>query len=261
MNTLNLVINLKKDVRKREKMEMHLSDIGIDFKFLDAIYGLDLKEEELSEFSDVETSRRLIGREINVGEIGCYLSHINAAKMLLESDFDFALVLEDDVCISKKILNVAKNGLIQTAFEHGAEICFLGHHSTISRSKEPLAKIKVKYKSDLFKVKHNIEAVHGAYGYILSRAAAKKLVDEYSIAQLPIDHVLGDPEKFNTVFVSPALISIDEELGSLSNLDFFREKHSDDISFSKLLIRKSRSAFLLFIRYMKLYYLHKNKFF
>lgn len=261
MKTLNLVINLKKDVRKREKMEMHLSDIGIDFKFLDAIYGLDLKEEELSKIADVETSRHLIGREINVGEIGCYLSHINAAKMLLESDFDFALVLEDDVCVSKAILNVDTNELIQTAFEHGAEICFLGHHSTISRSKEPLAKIKVKFRTGLFKVKHNIEAVHGTYGYIMSRSAAKRLVDEYSVVKLPIDHILGEPEKFNTVFVSPALISIDEELGSLSNIDPFREKQSEGISLGKLLIRKIRSAFALSIRYVKLYYHHKNDFF
>lgn len=43
------------------------------------------------------TFRLLNGRKATNGEIGCYLSHLKALKMFLETDDEFAIICEDDI--------------------------------------------------------------------------------------------------------------------------------------------------------------------
>lgn len=50
----------------------------------------------------------LLGRWITAGEIACYLSHYQAISQFLDSDADFACILEDDVRLSEEFIETIK---------------------------------------------------------------------------------------------------------------------------------------------------------
>ncbi|MGN7869777.1 glycosyltransferase family 25 protein [Paracoccus sp. 22332] len=58
----------------------------------------------IPEFSE-RGYRLLHGRRTSPAEIGCYLSHVAAARAFLESDADLALILEDDVSFQPDFLD------------------------------------------------------------------------------------------------------------------------------------------------------------
>lgn len=49
-----------------------------------------------------------LGRELLAGEIGCFQSHLNAARAFLESDAKLGLVIEDDVTLFPEFKNTLK---------------------------------------------------------------------------------------------------------------------------------------------------------
>ena len=101
---LTYVVNLKCDVDRRIYMEKLLAPYEyLSVEFVNAIYGKDLTKEELLELFDEGLAYKRYGRSLNRGEIGCTLSHYKCYSKLLKSEFDFALILEDDITILKDL--------------------------------------------------------------------------------------------------------------------------------------------------------------
>lgn len=89
------LINLDRADARLLRMTEKLDAIGIEFERLSAIDGATL-DLPIKEFS-ARSYKFLHGRRPYKPEIGCYLSHVECARRLLESDADFALILEDDL--------------------------------------------------------------------------------------------------------------------------------------------------------------------
>ena len=49
-----------------------------------------------------------MGRKLVGGEVGCYLSHKRCVSEFLASDYDFVIVLEDDLEIVSDLIPVVK---------------------------------------------------------------------------------------------------------------------------------------------------------
>jgi glycosyl transferase family 25 len=100
-----------------------LDRAGIRFVRLPAFDGRALRPEELPLY-DANLALRGFGRRLTGGEVGCFLSHLEAARRFLDSDADYGLVLEDD-------LMVAAGGaaglerLVQTLRQGGARLPWL----------------------------------------------------------------------------------------------------------------------------------------
>jgi glycosyl transferase family 25 len=92
-----LIVNLQTDVARRKHMTELLKRIPLlDFQFIDAVDGRIMPDEERKRSFDVEKSVKIYGRPLNAGEQGCTLSHQKCYKMLIESEWDKVLILEDD---------------------------------------------------------------------------------------------------------------------------------------------------------------------
>lgn len=89
------IVNLKKAVDKRQRMEAQLQKVGVtDYQFIEAVYGADLTAEELSEkVYDYPNCA------LTPGEVGCALSHIQIYQTMVKEGTPYALVLEDDVTL------------------------------------------------------------------------------------------------------------------------------------------------------------------
>lgn len=92
------IINLKTSIDRREYMEKLMAPFTfLDVEFIDAMNGKSMSQEEIDDVFDQKTAFAKYGRELRRGEIGCTLSHKKCAQMLLESENQYALVLEDDL--------------------------------------------------------------------------------------------------------------------------------------------------------------------
>lgn len=88
------VINLKKDVEKRQKIEAQLQALALEYEIIEAVYGKDLQDDELETL--VKDYKNCY---LTKGEIGCVLSHQLIYKKMQEENIHHALILEDDVVI------------------------------------------------------------------------------------------------------------------------------------------------------------------
>ena len=82
---------------------------GLDFNIIEAIDGKELKLPH-DNFSSIKYSL-LHGKKSNLGELGCYLSHLKVLKTFIESEEKYALVCEDDIKIDSEIKEIVDKAL------------------------------------------------------------------------------------------------------------------------------------------------------
>ena len=100
------VINLEKDIERRNSIQSQLDKLNVSFEFVSGIYGKDLTDSELSMSYDNFKSKRTQSRSLTRSEIGCALSHIKTYKEIIDKNIELALILEDDVVIPDNLLQV-----------------------------------------------------------------------------------------------------------------------------------------------------------
>lgn len=119
MKIKTYVINLKDSVDRRETVLAELAKYPyLDVELVEAVDGRKMSAEEKKNCFDIDKFIKRYHRTPRGGEIGCTLSHRVCYRKLLDSDEEFALILEDDVnflypedieTILKDILNAYKN--------------------------------------------------------------------------------------------------------------------------------------------------------
>lgn len=92
---LYLVINLEASVNRREAMRRQAEEFGISVRFVPAVCGATLTAEERACY-DERKLRRYYNYTLSANEIGCALSHRKAMRLFLESEAEYAVILEDD---------------------------------------------------------------------------------------------------------------------------------------------------------------------
>lgn len=93
------VINLEKDIARKESIARQLDNLGLVYEFVPAVYGRALSPEERSKhYSDCKAKWHR-ARSLVPAEIGCALSHLNVYQQMIERGIDCALILEDDVVV------------------------------------------------------------------------------------------------------------------------------------------------------------------
>ncbi len=90
------LINLPRDLERRERMESQLARMGLDWHLFEAVDGK-ARQEELLCRADPAAYARNMGSPLLPGKLGVYASHAGVWQALLASDKKAALVLEDDV--------------------------------------------------------------------------------------------------------------------------------------------------------------------
>lgn len=115
-NTEAFLINLNRSHDRLDRMSQRLEAAEIPFTRVAATDGkawLEAGSSSKSAIYSDNNALKKMGRTLMVGEVGCYLSHLDAAKRFLDTDADWGLVLEDDTQIPKNTGHVLSEILMQ----------------------------------------------------------------------------------------------------------------------------------------------------
>lgn len=170
------VINMDKSKDRLDKINKNFKSLGLSFNRFTAIDGKTLSSEQLDKIS-TKACRNIL---CNRGIIGCAESHKTLWKQLLnDKNTDYYLVLEDDVELSNKSVDIIKK-LEPKISEYSIDYLNL-YCVNIG-----CGIIKTKFKIDDFefgKPRFPLTTT----GYIITKTGAKKLLEQLGKTDYHID--------------------------------------------------------------------------
>ncbi|KAM9719037.1 procollagen galactosyltransferase 2-like [Menidia menidia] len=186
------LVNLKRRSDRRERMLSSLAVLGINATLVEAVDGKALTSSRLQAMGiDMLPGYKdpYSDRVLTRGEIGCFLSHFNIWKQVVQRELQQVLVLEDDVRFEPRFYSrmAAIMSDVQRA-ELEWDLIYVGRK-----------RLQVKEPENWVKGVSNL--VHPGYsywtlGYGLSLTGAKKLLRAKPLNKmLPVDEFL--PVMFN----------------------------------------------------------------
>ena len=206
------VVTIKRNLDRQVRMTKLLNKHNLQFSFIEGVDGEQLDKEKSRQFFDEDKSRARLGYDVTKNEIACSLSHIKALKIFLEDEKqDYALFLEDDISISNfesleaavKLMpkpnewNLLYLGYQQMNIKMPLNIylkCLLAYPvlNALKLKRYDLQKIKRIFGRPYNNYWFRAGSHNNAHAYIISKSAAKKIIDYNTPVFLQADVVLMD---------------------------------------------------------------------
>jgi glycosyl transferase, family 25 len=199
------VINLDRAPQRLARITEQLQRLRLPFTRLAAVDARAITAEQQAAL-DVGTYQKKHGMTPLLGELGCYLSHVAAMRLFLQSTAAFALILEDDVVLHNSLTSVLSGlmanptrwDMVKLSGVHsGTPVRVLdiapGHHLAVMLSR-----------------------CTGSSAYIINRAAAKAYLGGLLPMSLPYDHVFDQGWRFKLKvrLVTPTPCGHDDQIAS-----------------------------------------------
>ncbi len=216
-NIQTFVINLDRAHSRMQAIANQLNALAIPFQRISAIDGHHLTTDQLGCFDPLAFHKKH-GMTVTNGEIGCYLSHLLAIQAFVNSDADFALILEDDVIITDK-LPAALIGV--TAHTDQWDMVKL----SAIHSGTPYRYLEISTGQWLCIM---LSRCTGASAYLINRKAAQNYLAQLLPMSLPYDHAFdrGWDLRIKVRLLSPTPCIHDNQIEStIGFLDPSRKFH------------------------------------
>jgi glycosyl transferase, family 25 len=178
------VINLARDVARREFMQAQLAELQLACTFVPAVLGRELDSAALGALYDAQRNASSYHSPLAAGEIGCYASHLQVWRRVLEMppEQQFALVLEDDMALAEHLPQLLQSILQQTGVTAWHMIKLCGRKTEPVHRRYPLAAGAVP--SELVRY---VKPPSFTGAYLLSRAGAAVLLKTRARFSRPVD--------------------------------------------------------------------------
>ncbi|EJF90546.1 glycosyltransferase family 25 protein [Bartonella tamiae] len=179
MNIPVYIINLDRSQERYKAVSSYAKEAHLDYQRVPAIDGGLVDVMNCPEI-DEKRFRRRHGKILLPGEVGCYLSHLAALRIIAEGEQPFAIIVEDDVAFHENFKEIA----YKLAKIEGWDIIkFANHRHRLFR---PYKKIMESITIGRF--------LHGPIGssaaYMVTCEGAKKLLKKLTPMSLPYDVAL-----------------------------------------------------------------------
>lgn len=175
---LAYVINLDHATDRWSRVEETLVAAGMQYQRVSAVYGkhLTLPHPDFAGWK----YRLYHGKRPNLGQIGCFLSHLEVYRRFLASDAEYAMVCEDDILVAEDI-----RAVLDAAVQHSELWDILrcsGFHDPHPLKVTPLV--------GTYQLAVSMTRLCGTGCYVVNRKAAAALLQKMAPMRLPIDHSL-----------------------------------------------------------------------
>lgn len=178
------VINLARDIQRREYMENHLKELGLYAEFVQAVDGRDLCAADRKAYNRSK-ALRVYGGDMIDAEIGCYLSHYRLLQRIIAENIPYALILEDDVALFPALMPT-----VQAFLKKDMAFDIVRLETLRGKVKEPQSKKFLGQRlhdfdqASLYRLDTH---VLGFGVYLISQAGAQRLVSYGKEMFMPID--------------------------------------------------------------------------
>ena len=199
------VINLDRAPQRLARISSQLERLGLPFTRLPAVDARALTAAQRGAL-DEPAYRRRHGMAPVAGELGCYLSHVEAMRLFLQSDAEFALVLEDDALLRDSLPAVLQGLMRQPARWDVAKLSAVHSGSPV-----PYAEVAPGHQLAVM-----LSRCTGSSAYLMNRRAAQAYLQRLLPMSLPYDHVFDQGWRFDLKFrlVTPTPCGHDEQIAS-----------------------------------------------
>jgi glycosyl transferase family 25 len=172
------IINMDSATARWQHVSEVFAATRIPFERVSGVNGRALNFP-IAEFDETRYRSRH-GKHPNPSEIGCYLSHIKALRLFVESKQDFGVICEDDITPVPGLRKLLEEAVI---YRDVWDILRLsGFHNSHPRCFADLV--------DGYSMAINFTRLCGTGAYMVSREVAMILIDRLLPMSLPIDHAL-----------------------------------------------------------------------
>lgn len=164
-------ISLERSKERRASVTAECRRVGLSFDFFNAIDKNDLVLPELSfKLAGADTP---IKKTNALGALACMMSHVEALKMFLKTDYGHAFIIEDDVMFCDDFANRIKYivSLIKND-DFYFDILPLGGHFPCDTPGD----IGRHAESTRWTRMYRVNRLSGSYGYVLNRDVAAFIV-------------------------------------------------------------------------------------
>lgn len=210
------LINLDSSVDRLIQATSELTKHNIEFKRISAVDGRQLDLTNYEGYNSAKANS-LMGRDLVGGEVGCYLSHKRCVSEFLESDYDFVIVLEDDLEIVSDLIPVVQK-TIQWLEQHQNGWYLINIGSTKRKLSKQLCEIDEHrlLKAYYFPVL--------TLGLVWSRKGAQAFQNDLTEIDAPIDVALQSwlTDLSRGYSMSPSLV---QPNGAESDIDVVKGKN------------------------------------
>ena len=178
------IINLKRRMERRLRMEKTLEVIGLQAEFWEATDGRNLTGEGLREMGVTVMpgyKDPYHKRPMTMGEIGCFLSHYFIWMDVRARNYSKVIVLEDDVRFERNMKHRLQDDLRQLDLR-SQDFIYLGRKRQAGSHSDEL-----RLFPNFVRPKYSYWTI----GYIITRSGAEKLIAAQPLANLiPVDEFL-----------------------------------------------------------------------
>ena len=171
------IINLDRSKERWAYIKPQVDQLGLPVERISAVDGKALSQEEVAKSVDFVTFRGF-HHPPSRGTIGCSLSHIKTWKAFLESNYEYALVFEDDVSFDPVKLRAVVNQLIDIPTYWDITTFDIRSHGI------PLP---IKSLQDNQKLVVYLSSVANAGTYLINRKAATRLLAKAFPLKMDVD--------------------------------------------------------------------------
>jgi len=199
------VINLDRAPERLARIAAQLERLGLPWTRLPAVDARSLQPAQRAALDDA-TYRRRHGKEPVLGELGCYLSHVEVMRRFLAGSAEFALVLEDDVQLKDSLPAV-----LQGLAAHAGRWDMVKLSGVHSGTPVPYLEVAPGHRLAVM-----LSRCTGSSAYLMNRRAAQAYAQGLLPMGLPYDHVFDQGWRFGLKvrMVTPWACGHDDQVAS-----------------------------------------------
>ena len=194
------VISLRTSTSRRRAMTQRMAALGLEFEFIDAIRGGDIPPDQRHDLTS-DQRRRHLGAPFSNGALGCLMSHRAAWAQIRDAHLDAAIILEDDAELAPEAIEVLPRiAALKGRFD------LINLHNTAGRPLVDAARISSTHALSITRY-----ASIGAVGYVVSRAAAERLLEVSLPGIFEVDVLMNRwwEHGLRTLVLTPSIVSED----------------------------------------------------
>lgn len=199
------LINLDRDAARLASVSGRLRAAGIEFERIAGVNGV-----QVPGFFSADFGQAISASLMSHGEIGCYASHLLAAKQVVDRGLDCAVVVEDDTGYADGAAAViaAAAGSAPDGWDV-ISLCARSRRAMLKVADLPAGHSVVRYSRYPWDVA----------GYIISRSGAQKLL-AHGVRTVPFDLQMRQPWSvgLNSFGVHPSIVYQIEAASSIDTM-------------------------------------------